>query len=99
MSWALPAQASLGAGEGEEKAEARWAGPAGRVQCVQGAAAMGSAVLWRREHPDPDVLSRGFRPTCDLAWLSWLVTVGLLELVSSHPALGWQMHLITTWWG
>lgn len=45
-------QASLRAGQGEEKAGARWAGPAWQAQCVSAAAAMGSAVLWRRGRPD-----------------------------------------------
>lgn len=93
MPRALPAQASLGAGEGEEKAGASWAGPGRRSVCREQppwaalSSGGGGAQTW-------DVLSQGSRPTCDLAWLSWLVTVGLLELVSGHHALGWRVHLV-----
>lgn len=93
MPRALLAQASLGAGEGEEKAGASRAGPGGRSVCKEQppwaalSSGGGGAQTW-------DVLSQGFRPTCDLAWLSWLVTVGLLELVSSHHALGRRAPLV-----
>lgn len=37
------------------------------------------------------VLFWGFRPAHDVAWPSWLVAMGLLELVSRHRALGWEV--------
>ena len=33
----------------------------------------------------------GSRPTRDLAWSSWLVAVGLLEVVSRRRAQGWGL--------